>query len=316
MNYSKIVGANIKRLRLRFEETQQALATDYNEYCGKSIKFNTISQYESGKRTPPLDFLAFVANRYYSTIDALLIPSDNTDENIISDTQKTEIQVSIKTEDILKLITSMFPIYYSDEAFDDPIFKETYYIHKKFYLQIESQKNTSFGIISNCYDQYKNSYEENETLASVANMVSIVLFIFSIYQSDNFNDTLSSNQLLKFNQISKMKYLVNLPRENDSELNQAKKDFIKEYLKDTMVNIARLRMSNKFRDIGDYFFLLSFYLGFSYSENISISSQKTILEIMEFMGIFGNKYCMNFHDNLMSLFNFTNREAESEEKPC
>ena len=38
MDYNKIVGANIKKLRLRFEETQQALATDYNEYCGKSIK--------------------------------------------------------------------------------------------------------------------------------------------------------------------------------------------------------------------------------------------------------------------------------------
>lgn len=59
----KVIGANIRRLRLKHGETQKALG----EFLG--YEATTIANYESGYRQPDLKSFLLIAKHYGATIE-------------------------------------------------------------------------------------------------------------------------------------------------------------------------------------------------------------------------------------------------------
>ena len=65
-NLSRIIGANIRRLRLRYGETQRELGDELG-YGG-----NTIANYEKGYRLPDLETFFKIALRYHASLEDFL----------------------------------------------------------------------------------------------------------------------------------------------------------------------------------------------------------------------------------------------------
>ena len=190
------------------------------------------------------------------------------------------------------MFKTSYPITVSEDALKDEIFRKSYYKHKDMYSNLSITSPIPVEIAAECYEMYKESLEKNKTIEAAANIVSIILFISSNLQ--NYDPQALEKQLKTFGTVTDIKIFVCKPRKDQKELLDIKKEFIIEHIAEVYACIARLKKSDLWWDLGDYYFALSIHLGFSIYDNSQGLNMKIARDIMHFHDMIGNKYCKDF----------------------
>ena len=284
----KKLGANIKALRLAWKETQDDLA-----YAIGLDENTNISYYENGKRYPKPDIIFKIAKHYRITEYELMF-SDFTDSI------KLPLSKKQSRENISQSLNSIFPIKDTEEALQNHSFKKAYEIHKKLYACMINKTDFDENDIDVCIELYKQAFA-NGILEAAANHLSLILFIgYSLYlmtpelyeSFENLDVNITSlGDLVSYGLLPN--FTDNSQEEYD-ELDIFRKEFIKENNQTTLNYINKLKKSQNYAFLGDYYLALRYIFGLV-NNSLSAEMNNTIgYEMMRTFSAIGNKYARTF----------------------
>ncbi len=260
------IANNIKFYRKFFNMSQSELA----EKIG--LTRTAIANYETGKRPPDIQTLKLIANCFGITVESFY-ESNEFDKNI-------SIKNFFATENELFefVSTVMFPIVCSEVALKDDLFKEAYNKHKHMLL---SPYKITLEEMINIYNLYYESFEENHTDESAGNMLSILLLIFCLLCEDDKIIELSE-EILKKGVLNSYFIKKHLVKANTQESKKEKrKEYYNNYRENYFALLEVLRKNIKLRDFADYYFALSYQIGF-YDNSSGVEANKLIFNELIF----------------------------------
>lgn len=287
-NNSKL-GANIKSLREFYGITQDELAMDIG--LGKESRTSIISQYESGKRIPSRETLSKIAKRF-GFVENELIYGDYTKMPKL-------YEKPFKSKKYQKsMFEAVLPIITSENALKNINFKEGVVKHERLYNGILAGNYFDENEFNKCLELYINASDEN-IIEARANYLWWLMF-FGLWYTFFTPKTLYAAELFQDNKGSAkqmiLSFLPSIEDENDEEMIQFSKDraeFINDSEIDLLANIAILKKSQYYSELGDYYLALLYILGLR--NNMSKEMAYSIgNELMALFAGLGNKYAKAF----------------------
>lgn len=278
------VGENIKTLRLSYGETQEQLAKILN--CKRSA----VSNYEKGERQPDLEVLQKIAIHYDCSLDEL-IRAKIEDYNISG--------IIINYEKLMEMNEVMCPFMVSDNAMKDKWFVEGYNMSKKIMSDIRKKKITIKRIeLEKIINAYEKSFEEMETLESLANMIIIYMMWWASIPDGKIE--ILGERLLK-REITLANFTkMNSEIENSNKFDDSnKKMFMKEVEPAIIEIIKELKSNTEYRDFAEYYLALRYLIGMvdtGYSRDIN---EKIGIEMMLNNVRFDNIYAFKYFDMIL-----------------
>lgn len=282
------LGANIRGLRKCFGETQLDLA------MAIGIEKTAISNYELGERIPERDVLIKIAKHYRITENELL------HGNFVNLKNMSKMPVNDK-EYNKAMFDKMLPLICSDRALENEKFKEAYTMHQEIYELIIEGKEFDPDRIERCMNLYDSAREEG-VIESAANYLWW-LFFFSFTLSfltpkmlDNINAFKQKNATVK--DILHNGYLPSFDNEpideETQEFQEARKCFIEDNEVSIIVNIYRLKHTQEYQDLGDYYLALYYKLDII-SNTLSLEMNSAVGdEMLLAFSMMGNSYAKSF----------------------
>lgn len=283
------LGLNIRGLREAYGESQLDLA----------LKIGTtnraISSYELGERIPERDKLLNIAKHYRVTEHELLYG----DFTHISPYYKVPL---FDIESNKKSMDRLFPFFTSEEAMKNTHFKMAYELHTRIYEATFSGSKCSNDDIDNCTDLYDKAIEE-DIIEAVANKTTILMMfgmfwgllspqIMTVIEKIDKKD-ISTKQILQKGFLASLDEST----EEEQEWQVARKDFLDENEVEIIVNIYRLKHSEKFAELGDYFLALRYVFSIT-STGVSDEMARAFgQELMFNLQMLGNPYAKKFYNN-------------------
>lgn len=251
------VGANIKALRLYYNETQEELGAVFD--YGK-IRINN---YENGRWEPELNTLEKIANHYRISVDELKYKDFSYLYELNSD-----IDYSI----LLKNFSIILPIVYTEEAMNNKHFKKAYMYHNAFYealskltvdINIHDYFLNPYKNFMLCSEEYDKAGENEDIKIEVqVNLIAISFLFISAYliiKTDMHNLSAILDDRLK---------KIPNPQELDIYISLIMGEIVKMF-QDTSIteiidklyeSITEVKHSGKWGNIADYYFSIAHIL--------------------------------------------------------
>lgn len=280
------LGKNIRGLRKSFGETQLDLALAIG--AGPTA----ISQYESGDRMPERDLLFRIAKHYRITENELL---HGNFENL-----KNLTRLPIDDADFsMTMLSKMFPLICTPQALEDPEFKQAFAIHTRMIEALKTGEGFDEGAIERCMELYKTA-GNNGLYEATANHLWWLMFLGFLtgFCTPRLIDNLD---VLDTSKITPKDIFGGILPEFDDATNESEFDtsadlaaFLEECEVDIIVDIALLRKSKEFADLGDFYLALRHKFNLL-SNTLSAEMNSAVGdELLLTFSIMGNQYCKNF----------------------
>lgn len=282
------LGANIRGLRKGYGETQLDLA------MAIGVETTAISNYELGERVPERDVLLKIAKHYRITENELLHGNfanlKNMSKMPINDKEYNKV-----------MFDKMLPLICTDKALENAKFKEAYDMHQEMYGLIIDGEEFDTDKIERCMDLYDAAREEGiiEGAANYLWWLFFFSFIFSFLTPkmlDNIAALKKKDATIK--DIIHNGYLPSFDNEptdkETQEFLEARKGFIEDNEVSMVVNIYRLKHTQEYQDLGDYY--LALYYKFDIISNTLSPEMNSAVgdEMMLAFSLMGNSHADNF----------------------
>lgn len=290
--YSKL-GTNIKALRKSFGETQSDLLFSIGM---EGSSPSTISQYETGDRIPERDALLKIAKHYRITEDELVNGDFSHLRNL---SQKPANNKALNK----KMIDKLLPLVSSDKALESPSFFQGYKLHMELYNEILQGLNYDESKVEKCLELYEKAAEDGviEACANILWWNMLMAFVLSFITPEMYeNPSVLNKENLTIKDIVKLGYLPTFesePTDEQTELTEARKEFVEESQINIIVNIYKLKHNSEYSELGDYYLALSHKFGaisstLSYEMNNAIGD-----ELLWDFSLMQNPYAKNFFES-------------------
>ena len=284
--YAKKIGKNIKALRNIWGRSVTELAN----YLG--ISNNSVYYYESGDKCPRMDKLVLIA-KYFRITETELIHVDYSKKKSIQNISVFD------TEKGAKFLKENFPMVHTEESLKNEKFLQAFKLHKDF-INLLISGEIDMSAYDRCIELYKGSYDEG-VIEGLANATGLLLIIGLCLSSIN------PRMLRKIKNLRGQKafikdvgsvFLYDIFDEDDDEMNEIldlKSDFLDEYGLDLYVNIAVLKKSDKYHELGDFSLVLCYLCnlietGLTPEMNLTIG-----MELISKFMLFRNKYIIRIN---------------------
>lgn len=275
------LGLNIRGLRKAYGMSQLKLANELG------ISDKAISCYELGERIPERDILLNLAKIFRVTEHELLYDDfsnmDELYEKPIFDVQTNK-----------NFMTRLFPVFHSEEAMKNVAFKRAFELHMCINEAIVSGTDLSADEISNCTDSYDKAITAG-IIEAVANKTAIqlifgMLLCFTSPKIVNIfgkmGKKFSTKEVLQTGFLSSLEDLT----EEEQSWQEARKEFVNENEIEIIVNIYRLKHSNNYSELGDYYMALRHFFGVISTSVSDEMSRAVGQELMLDLRLLGNPH--------------------------
>ena len=287
--YEKL-GPNIRALRNVYGLTLQKMADDLE------ISIAAISYYEKGERFPDKDILLKIAN-YLLVTETQLLRDDFAD--IPKDALKN-IPINNKAfkRECMKTI---YPRFSSEEALENHNFKTARHIQKRVYDAIFEGVEYDDRDAEQFIGMYQKALDEGVIL-SAANILSFLFYLGEIYSAASIQLIEEAKALrgkeTNAKAIASKMLLSEADKqtEDTAELEQEKLDFLKEYTPLILKCIAKLKRSEKFAYLGDYYLALRYIYRMVRNGNDHARNSEIGYEMMRAFKQIGNPRAKKFLD--------------------
>lgn len=282
------LGANIRGLRKGYGETQLELATAIG------VEATAISNYELGERIPERDVLLNIAKHYRITENELL----NGNFANLKNMSKTPINDKKYNK---AMFDKIFPLICTDKALKNSHFKEAYSMHQEMYRVIIDGVEFDTDKIERCMELYDTAREEGVIEGAANYLWWLFFFAFTFtfltpQMLDNISEFKKKNATVR--DIIQNGYLLSFddePTDEETrEFLEARKSFIEENEASMLVNIYRLKHTQEYQDLGDYY--LAFYYKLDIISNTLSPEMNSAVgdEMMLAFSLMGNPYTGSF----------------------
>ena len=284
INYNRL-GLNINYLRRKFDQTLLDLAND------TGISVTALSQYETGTVIPPRDRIIIIAKHFRITENELIFGDYSNSTNIAS------LPVNNKKRDKI-MFEKMLPLICTDKAMENENFKTAFNTHKLLYDLILSGEDFDIVKYNLCLEFYKKSREEGIT-EGTANHLWLLMFLgffLSIVNSSLLNaiKSLHGKEGTMKDIIDGILYSVCDEEDKENKMYaDVKKEFVKENQADMKIDIALLKKSKKYADLGDYFLAFMYVFGLIENDKTPEANSSVGYEMLYIFKILGNPYVKN-----------------------
>lgn len=277
-----MIVKNLKFLRKYYGDKQVVLARMLK------VSQSTISDYECRKKPIPVDILPKIAKRYNESVDDLI----NLDLSL-----KYDVPHTICLNDMTDFGNVMFPIATSNIAKKSDSFNRG---RTGFYEALNVDRiEEVFGKMYKfeyAITQFQNAWEEVHTSVALANSITTVLFMFSLYNEKSLGvgQTLIDRNNTTIADLNKM--MLCDPRETDYVNPYAKQrtSIFNKYKDLVYENIMLLKSKSQFLELGDYYAALCFVLGFTDEDIDDDTSYMIGVNMIGQLRSFNNKYAVEF----------------------
>lgn len=240
----EMVRKNMKFMRELYGLKQAELAEVLH------ITQHGVSQYETGERKlKNYELVQMVANYFRIPIEQFV------KEDL------SEMVVFNPINDIgyiFELFEIMFPIFESPKAFEDKYFKLAYDNLKNIIYDSKRKKYVSLKKIEDCVDQFIDSYNNFQTIESIANVLGFILLIY-VPAFDKGKQKLGE-AIYRRNTIDK-EVVKNYFLGAESNDSFADEEFIEESSDFVLECIQFLKNNPKWSELGDYYLALRYIVG-------------------------------------------------------
>jgi len=276
--YEKI-GINIRNLRKAHGHTQLEL--------GRLLfmEDNTISMYESGKRTPPLEILQKIATLYSSSIDQL-IRADFSKLNFSN--------LTFTIESIAETLEVLFPLSVSDEALEDSHFVKGYECSKKIMEALKNCENIMRVTFEKALEAYTQSIEDSEIKEAAANILWLIFVLFALPQDEQ---SIKLGSDLLSGKISGAEFAI---KNNSRDIIERKKSYARDFNECIIECMKILKESPKHSTLADYFLALRYIIGMVDTDYEQDLNEKIGMEMMLSLLVLGNSYAFRYVDNALN----------------
>lgn len=252
IDYSKL-GGNIRGLREAYGDTQLELAL--------ALGLNStgaIANYENGDRIPIRDVLVKIAQRYHVTVSELINGNFANMRNV-SARQLNDHSYN------KAMFDKLLPIVCTEEALQNTTFRQAYSIHNKIYQAIVKSAEIDPGLIDRCMGLYAAARDEG-VIEGAANNVWWIMF-FGIITSLMTPQLLQNISRIEKKDATVKDFLLlgflgefgeSSDEDSATEYEQSRRDYLDEYEVKLLVDIHRLKHSNKYADLADYYLALRY----------------------------------------------------------
>lgn len=287
------LGGNIRGLRMTYGESQSELAEVINKTKA------AVSNYELGERIPERDVLIKIA-KHYRVTENQLIYGDYSNIQKLSDIPINDMEYNYK------MIEKTFPLIVTDEAMGNKYFREALDKHNQFLRlvkdgSLEVEKKFKEKDLKYCLELYEMAYKDGveEGLANKLWWRFFVGIIYFFITPQLLERVESGRGFRRMEDFIKEGYLQHF--DDDSEMIREKKEILKsrqEFLKENevkiLVDIYRLKHSQVYSDLADYYLALRYKFGLltnSLSDEMNAAVGDEMLHTFSLMG---NKYVEAF----------------------
>lgn len=274
--------SNIRGLRRSFGESITDLA------LAIGVGNTAVSNYELGDRIPDRDVMKRIAKHFHITEDELV-------HGNYSNMKKMYNDAMLDQQHNISMIKKMLPDICSPSALENHYFKQAHLLDEKIFNCIVNQNcDLSDEAIEKCFEYYLAAIDEKVIEAS-ANLLRQIFLIGMITFCINpkFMDAFDGIKECPKKMVQAI-YLSSFDDETDSEWQQQREVFLKEYELQIVLNIYRLKHSQEYADLGDYYLALRYILGMVRNGNSPELNSAIGYQMMSEFSMLDNIYADKF----------------------
>ena len=284
------IGLNIRLLRKSWGQTQDDL--------GEALGFGstTISNYESGFRTPDATTLDTIAAYYGISVDAL----------IHEDLSHIPLKIAQITWDgIVSLLEKLLPVISLDENHADPHFLKGYKRIERIQNSIKQSGGIVFrSTILDAIEDFTQSVSEYSTVESVANILWLIFILYMLLPDEHAikaGEAIINGQGKK-KDFSK-KYMLKGANPISQENLTRKQNYAADQHDGVIEFIKILKETPEYSALGDYYLALQYILGMVVNENTADLNQQIGMEMMTAYLELGNPYALDYFKSVITFIN-------------
>lgn len=272
------IAENIKFYRNIRKISQTELAKKLN------LKDRTnISNYENGANFPTLERIIKLSEIFGITLDELVF-GYNTQDNF------SNIDINKDIKNTVPIFNLMFRPIYSPTATIDKTFMKAYECYSNFLNNIK-KSHVDFSTLKSIYNLFLDSWENNQTIESAANLIKI-LFL----QASEYIPVIYNGEISPIKPLSIKRFLLGL-----KEITSKTDAFYSKNEEKYLELMSVLRNNSNLKDLADFFHALSYLFGFNNSQNTYAINTMVFEELISFYYDMGNKYAIEFIDHLIKI---------------
>lgn len=272
----ELVRKNMKFMRNLYGISQSEIGEILN------ITQHGISQYENGQRQLNYESIQILANYFRIPIEQFV--KEDLSKIIV-------LNSSADINSINDFFETIFPIFSSPKISTDKNFKKGYDMLMNIIQASKTMQFISTEYIYSCIEFFIESYNNNQTLESIANAIGLmILVLVPAYDEEKQN---IATALQKEKTINK-KFIKNHILRKDYIEDPLKEEFIKEFGSFIIEYIRFLKKSPKWSDLGDYYLAISYIM--DAIDNNYDTDMNTLIgeEIMNTLIKLKNKYAISY----------------------
>lgn len=277
------LGKNIQHLRIIHDETLEELGGII--HCAKS----TVKGYENGSRKPDLQTLQLLATHYNKPVDELLHTDLTGLENISINLNSPE-----HTTELMRII---FPLYSSEDAMENPNFKNGYDLSQRLLAAFSKAEVLPGNMIVRIFESFATAADESESPEAAANLVwSIFVWWSQIYDT---NKLLSLQDKLLSKKLS-LKDWMSLKDTEDESVAEKRASFITDF--DAIITEALkvLKSEQEWSDLADYYIALRYVVGMVDTDLSTEMNSAVGMQMMLSFMMLGNSHAFIFCKTCLS----------------
>ena len=284
-----IFGENIKKLRQAFGETQKQLADAIG------VAHNYISMWEKGRREiPSNDIVMAIANHYRITVEELFRPIEN-------DGYTTK-NLTMSWDDLWKTVRRTYPIFKTDKALEDELFKSALQRHKKLLLSYKNKQPLDADKLVEIMEQYGESWEKNKTIDSLANIMSILCTLCGSFGTIDMIEVEDHARTYGFLGSKKFNEIFLRKDNGEDPLEKAKKEFANQNEEMIEECLENLKKDSKWADVADYYLCIAYMVGMVDNEYGLDTNYNIGWEMIQRFAIMGNPLAWEYIEHISSFY--------------
>ena len=309
----ELLRNNISYLRTKKDLLQKRLAIELH------MAPNTISQYETGKRPIKEDTIRAYSEYFGIPIETLLTTDLSQDPQPIKVTLPGDNEIDL-------MINTMYPLIHTDEAMEDPFFRQGFTCSEQILSFDEVREVLSSKEFLKQYRQEISAMNTKASMDDTNNqtieMIERAMSCFQQVQNNNLQPLVSANLMrliyMKLDICTNEHTNYDYSIDDEGTLSFAIKDhqltkerfeirnrFVEEYCDEVICHIKTLKAEPEYAELGDYYLALHLFLDFNShttidkahrtSENISRSG----LLMMTMLSLIDNPYADAFLERVV-----------------
>jgi hypothetical protein len=194
---------------------------------------------------------------------------------------------------VTDLIPIVFPIFCSEKALEDIDFKKAHEHNKNILKSIDSGEGSTHETFYACIDSYATSIENLHTIESIANILGVLLMLYSSFIADendiNVYETMQKSKSTGRN-FNNKSFLKNITPEENNE----KMTYVQAFIEITTPFIQMIKKESEWIDFAYYYSALLYFFKMvnnGYSDDFN---REVGMEMMKSLANLDNEYAKSF----------------------